>query len=343
MLSYKCSSGHMSLAMRTSTSVRPSIRHVRVFASLMSDRSYLQVRLPWWGKHESVEYFHAGIDTAKQQLAEHPAIIDYAKRSLTGYSIMANKLEGTFPAGLTDEIAYQLMDAVCSQPLSLDTACPEPVVTWPAEGASQQQPPSTAESSKQQLIQFAKASEYLMHQQSLDLPLTTGIICTAHEILMCGAVDEDGSVIASGKYRSCPSHSGTGYTYPDPAAIPELLQSVVNRYNTKFQAGEDMYSLAAYLLYHTVIVHPFENGNGRLCRLLAAYAASAAGHPFVLDLNNGRKKCRQHYQQVLRHADMHCQDLSRLECFMLECSHRQWKDALAYAGAASRFDAATGL
>ncbi len=73
-----------------------------------------------------------------------------------------------------------------------------------------------------------------------------------------------------------------------------------------------------------------ENGNGRLVRLLAAYAGMANGVPFPMHLSNGHSKVRQHYQQVLRYADRRGGTTARVEAFVLECLDVQWQNAIAF-------------
>ncbi|KAG2482740.1 hypothetical protein HYH03_018335 [Edaphochlamys debaryana] len=52
---------------------------------------------------------------------------------------------------------------------------------------------------------------------------------------------------------------------------------------------------AATLFYDMITLHPFENGNGRLCWLLVAFALQAVGEPFALGMTNGHSKSRQQY------------------------------------------------
>jgi Fic family protein len=229
------------------------------------------------------------------------------QRFLTGV-LISNKLEQTLPAGVDDLATYKLMEEQYSTPLRLESEFSFPPATWPAEGGDNQL------QTRQQLIQSAKAAQFLFGK--LPGSLTIDTICTTHKLLMWGAVEEDGSLVQAGEYRTRMAHSGTGYIYPPPEEVPTRLQQVVNAYNKSHTQRADSCQLAAQLLYQTIIVHPFTNGNGRLCRLLAAYAAMAAGEPFMVTLNNGHTRARKHYQDVLRHCDR-CGDLTHLENFVL--------------------------
>lgn len=252
----------------------------------------------------------------------------FRKRTLLAFVFMFNKLEGTLPASFNDWATYQRLEAELdsTQDSEPDGA---PTVHWPAEGGG-----STC-ATGQQLLQSLKAVKYLC--SPLRVPLSVEHICTAHKLMMWGAVEDDGMLLAAGQFRTTPAHSGTGYVYPPADTIPQGLQQIVDDFNAAAGSTDAVPSqLAAELLYRFVTLHPFQNGNGRMCRLLAAYAACAAGVPFILHLHNGHRKARQHYLQVLRHADKHAGDTSRLQSFILECMHFQWQNAVAFAGVRGR-------
>lgn len=75
--------------------------------------------------------------------------------------------------------------------------------------------------------------------------------------------------------------------YPRPELVEELLYSVIDRHNAHMEALEKkvkdghmtavkkvlyVVKCAAWLLYNFVhVVHPFVDGNGRMCRLMANY------------------------------------------------------------------------
>jgi Fic family protein len=264
------------------------------------------------------------INTCKLQLKDHPAMPQFIKRTMLGFVFIANKLERTLPAGYEDFQTYKLLEELISDEPG-DPQFPEGPVqhTWPAEGGG------SKEQARQQLLQFGRAVQYLCYP--LKSPLTVADICMAHKIMMWGAM-EDGHLLAAGEFRLKPSHSGTGYVYPEPEVIPGRLQHIISSYNAKLSSGQvPSYILAADLLYEFVTLHPFQNGNGRMCRLLAAYAAKAAGEPFLLHLSNGHGKTRSHYEQVLRHADKHQGNTARLRSYILDCLHLQWQNAVQYA------------
>jgi fido (protein-threonine AMPylation protein) len=282
-------------------------------------------RLAWWDTEDTAATLWAGIDAAQQRLNGASAMAMFGRRSLLAFVLVSNRLEGTLPARYVDKAIYQLLEDELDSTQDSEPE-EEPKAHWPADGGG------SSPETRRQLLQSLKAAKYLCGSPPSKL-LSVERICTAHKLLMMGAVEEDGTLLAAGQLRTEPSHSGTGYVYPDAATIPEGLQQIVDEFNAAASAPNAVPThLAAELLYRFVTLHPFQNGNGRMCRLLAAYAARAAGVPFMLHLSNGRSKASQHYQQVLRHADNHWRDTSRLQSFILECLHFQWQNAVAYAG-----------
>lgn len=97
--------------------------------------------------------------------------------------------------------------------------------------------------------------------------------------LMHGAVEDNG------KLRDHPCHAGT-HVYPkgDSAALRASLIQIIEQYNTSMrQVSPALVEPATLLFYDTVTLHPFQNGNGRLCRLLVAFA-------MILNLTTQRVK-----------------------------------------------------
>lgn len=278
--------------------------------------------LPWWDADATVSGMTTEIEAARQELASSPAMAMFCKRNLLAFVFMANKLEQTLPDGYEDLTTYKLLE---QQLEGEQLASSRQVLAWPAEGGG------NSEQTRQQLLQFCAATQYLCWP--LRVPLTVSDIKTAHMLMMSDAMDNE-LLLAAGEFRQTAAHSGTGYIYPEFACIPEELKRIVSCFNAALSSKQVAnVSLAADLLYQFVTLHPFQNGNGRMCRLLAAYAARVAGEPFLINLSNGHSKTRQHYHQVLRHADKHGGSTLRLQSYILDTLHGQWQNALAYCNA----------
>jgi fido (protein-threonine AMPylation protein) len=156
-----------------------------------------------------------------------------------------------------------------------------------------------------EIIQHAKATKLFMDSiVARNEPLTEGLIKEAHKIL---AQYTDGAAFA-GKYRTTSEGARWGRreetdqeyearvqqikkykpdrlpgrnknkpifetTFVPWKSVPILMGKLVEQYNQDMTAAEqtgeiDVMTLAAKYCYYFVSIHPFEDGNGRLCRLL---------------------------------------------------------------------------
>lgn len=137
--------------------------------------------------------------------------------------------------------------------------------------------------------------------------------------LSAGAVDGDGRHIQL-EWRSHPACSPTGFQYTAWEEVPQQVDRVCDWFNSGVANRAGAAELAAGLYYNLVVVHPFSNGNGRLCRLLASTAFQRVGLPFAVLPDNGHSKSRQQFQQAWQWADRHVHDpLKHLEVYMLQC------------------------
>ena len=296
------------------------------------------MKLPWWENGETMEVVQERIENAKKRFYAIPgapqAMETFVQRSRVMCVLLANETEEALSTNLDQVTTYRLLAPYveAEEEGASDVAQDEqatggqPVVPWPAEGGSG----GSGRAKAAQLVQFAKALMYLSKQAASKTPLKSQTICTAHRLALRGAYEEDGTRVSAGTYRTTPACSGTGYVHPDASAIPSRVDQIVVSYNKAVAEGAAPHSLAAKLLYQTLKLHPFQNGNGRLARLLAVYAMLSAGVPFPLHLSNGHTKFRKHYQHALRHAGKH-DTLEHIEAFVLECLSMQWQNAVRNA------------
>ena len=146
-----------------------------------------------------------------------------------------------------------------------------------------------------------------------DYPLTETFIRQLHKTLL----REDYEVrrelpegvyttftIHAGRYKTRPNSVRTRYgetfTYASPEETPALMADLVNWYNDEERRGE-MHPVDLAILFHYryIRIHPFEDGNGRIARLLVNYILSRHGYPMVVVRSREKKE----YLEALHQAD----------------------------------------
>jgi Fic family protein len=108
-------------------------------------------------------------------------------------------------------------------------------------------------------------------------PLSENLIKSTHAILVHGLSASEAGVISSqsfgGIYRHGNQKAYAGdYQFLRPAAVPKAMASMVESMSKSFvdlgSNGGDPFILAAKFCDRFVNIHPFRDGNGRLCRLI---------------------------------------------------------------------------
>ena len=145
-------------------------------------------------------------------------------------------------------------------------------------------------------------------------PLTQNFIRTLHKTLL----REDYTVyknlpgglttsyvIHAGQYKTRPNsvitRYGDRFEYASPQETPALMSDLVDWYNKEEQTGEmSAVDLAILFHYRYIRIHPFEDGNGRIARLLVNYILARHGYPMIVV----RSRKKQAYLEALHKADM---------------------------------------
>ena len=164
-----------------------------------------------------------------------------------------------------------------------------------------------------------KASEVsvrMMTEESQlkDSPLTQNFIRTLHHTLLRedytvyrtlpGGV-QTSYVIYAGQYKTRPNsvitRYGDRFEYASPEETPALMTDLVDWYNAEEQKGQlSPVELAALFHYRYIRIHPFEDGNGRIARLMVNYILSRNGWPMIVV----RNKRKQEYLEALHKTDI---------------------------------------
>jgi len=116
-------------------------------------------------------------------------------------------------------------------------------------------------------------------RERLDEVLTVDLLQRTHNILM-----KNESTHNLGQLRNCESHVGAHIFAPPSAIDSALLRMCENYLILEFKTP---YERAAWLAYEFLNIHPFDNSNGRLARLLISWSLLRDGIPFPCDLGVG--------------------------------------------------------
>ena len=113
------------------------------------------------------------------------------------------------------------------------------------------------------------------------LPLTKEKLCAWQSAFFPTGFSE-GMQVEVGKYRTSEEHIVSGmfgrekvhYIAPEPARVPEEMDKFIEWFNKEEQVNSVIRSAIAHLWF--VGIHPFEDGNGRLARILSDILLSRA-------------------------------------------------------------------
>ena len=133
-------------------------------------------------------------------------------------------------------------------------------------------------------------------QKTLDLPLNTEIIKQTDELMM-----EDEKDVLAREYRKSPLFAG--YHFFAPAGyIERYMEDTVFRFH---ETKKDDPIMAATNLFGNIInIHPFEDGNGRICRLILTHVLiQMKCCLFPVILSSFHRRGRRHYIRAVKMFD----------------------------------------
>ena len=133
-----------------------------------------------------------------------------------------------------------------------------------------------------------------------EMPLTQNFIRTLHKTLL----REDYTVYA-GQYKTRPNsvitRYGDRFEYASPEETPGLMTDLVDWYNQAEKEGKlSPIELAALFHYRYIRIHPFEDGNGRIARLMVNFILMRHDYPMIVV----RSRKKSEYLEALHQADM---------------------------------------
>ena len=147
-----------------------------------------------------------------------------------------------------------------------------------------------------------------------EIPLTQNFIRTLHKTLLRedytvyrnlpGGV-QTSYVIHAGQYKTRPNsvitRYGDRFDYASPEETPGLMADLVDWYNSAEKEGKlSPVELAALFHYRYIRIHPFEDGNGRIARLMVNFILTRHNYPMIVV----RSRKKSEYLEALHQADI---------------------------------------
>lgn len=146
------------------------------------------------------------------------------------------------------------------------------------------------------------------------IPLTQNFIRTLHKTLLredytvyrtLPGGEVTSYVIHAGQYKTRPNsvitRYGERFEYASPEETPALMTDLVTWYNEVELSGKyTPIELAAIFHYRFIRIHPFEDGNGRIARMMVNYILSRHNYPMVVV----RSRKKDEYLEALHKTDL---------------------------------------
>ena len=156
----------------------------------------------------------------------------------------------------------------------------------------------------------------IMKEEALlkETPLTQHFLRTLHNTLLRedytvyrtlpGGV-QTSYVIHAGQYKTRPNsvitRYGDRFEYASPEETPALMSDLVDWYNDAERSGKfTPIELSAIFHYRYIRIHPFEDGNGRIARLMVNYILTRHDYPMIVV----RSRKKKQYIEALHRTDL---------------------------------------
>ncbi len=112
-------------------------------------------------------------------------------------------------------------------------------------------------------------------------------------------------IVHAGQYKTRPNSvitkTGERFEYASPEETPALMKDLIEWYNQEEQAGTmTPIELASLFHYRYIRIHPFEDGNGRISRLIVNYILYRHDYPMIIVRSDDKDK----YLDALNSCDI---------------------------------------
>jgi len=270
----------------------------------------------WLRKDNNPEqYIKEMLEYCENDYEKHRYPLEFIDLKAIELIYISNKLEGTIPTGACQQRTYKLLQDFLKNPYSVK------IESWPADCHKEGQV------NESQITQHLLAYKYLCSKESLENPLTVDKIKKSHELLLKESVDENDQKVLCGSYRVQNAFAGN-HQYPKPECIGKQMERIVDEFNN---SSDHFLLRAAKLFYETISLHPFIDGNGRLCRLLIAYALMKNGVPFAVPLFASKKSQKRYIDAIIRKRNKNDYSfLLQMILYSLYCTRKSYEDNCKY-------------
>ena len=145
-------------------------------------------------------------------------------------------------------------------------------------------------------------------------PLTENFIRELHLLILKEPYENDAitpegnptkKLIKVGEYKKTPNHvktvTGEIFRFAEPEETPAKMYDLLEFYNThRVNSETNFVWLASVFHYEFIRIHPFDDGNGRIARILMNFILMQNGYPPVII----KTEQREEYITALRKADV---------------------------------------
>ena len=228
---------------------------------------------------------------------------------------VSDKFGGSPPGGEDKVKNRQLLLPLFDRPLDVDPD-PQMLVHTPSSDAE------TDRGSEKQKEQHMMA--YLILMNCSSGPLSEELIKRVHRTLMNNLHKKDKKIISAGEYRSCPMSADVDHDFIKYEDVPQSMSDLVKQYNQKQGSEHHIFELAGWLLIKMLHIHPFEDGNGRLSRLLWCYSLQKDGLPFPITPFPGSKKAYTQYIHCINRDRSQGAESKHMTTLTLISSTKAW-------------------
>ncbi len=146
-----------------------------------------------------------------------------------------------------------------------------------------------------------------------EIDLSEDFLCELHSILLKEAKFKDAITLSGehtkrrieiGKYKSEPNHvvtvTGETFYFASPEETPAKMEELLRSFDDERSKTElDPIILATLFHYKFLRIHPFDDGNGRVARILMNFILMKFGYPPIVI----KTEDKENYYAVLRLAD----------------------------------------